>query len=300
MAADPVSASPLARAGATAGSVAAAAGIAAFPWGSLWTTQALASGVVGLSAIFLHMRHTAAQMSARALWMATGLLGTLNLVLGPSRERLASAVVVAGASAAMLLMGRSGLGGGLRGAFEPSRYRVPLLVSLGLAAADALGFTFYGLVILEGWGVLTNNVIFAAGLGLGIYGLARMRTWGLLVLAVMHTWIAGTAFFGNMHLPLVLKGIYGVSSLAALVGLSPMLMLAAKKLLRDEARVPAERVRIAALAATSAVDAPMASRAEHDAALEAEAESDRLATRDNSQARRSRLDGDQRAHRVRP
>jgi hypothetical protein len=299
MAQQPISASPLARAGATAGSVAAAAGIVSFSWGSLWTTQALASGIVGLSAIFLHLRHTAAQMAARALWMSSGLLAALTLTLGPSRERVASALVLLGSSVATFLMGRSGLRGGLPGAFEPARYRIPLLISLGLASADALGFTFYGLMFLEAWGVLTNNLLFAAGLGVGIYGLARMRTWGLLVLAAVHAAIAGTAFFGNLHLPLVLKGIYGVSSLAALVGLSPLLALAAKKLLRAESPAPPERVRVASFGAAAVAGEAAHLQGEIDAEIDALADGDRLAARESTAARRPRLDRDQHPVRVR-
>ena len=256
MAAEPVSASSLARAGATAGAVAAAAGIASFSWNSLIATQALASTAVALSAILLHLRHTAAQIFARALWLSTALLATLNVVLGPTREQAASALVVAGSSAAMVLMGRSGLRG-LPGAFEPSRYRAPLLFSLTAASAEALGFAFYGVMVLEGWGALTNNVMFAAGLGLGIYGLVRMRTWGVLVLAAMHLLIAGTALLGDMHLPLLLREIYGLTSLAALAGLAPILLLAAKRL-RNRDVAPSTQARFASVPAHNSARIAMA------------------------------------------
>jgi hypothetical protein len=234
--------------------------------------------------------------------MASSLLAAVSLVLGPAADRLPSAIVVAGSVTALSLMGRSGLGSGAAGAFEPARYRVPLLVSLMLASADLAGFAYYGLAYLEGWGRWTDNLYLAAGLGVGIYGLARMRTWGLFMLAGMHTFIAYSAFFSRMHLPGVMKSIYGVTSLAALVGLAPLLYLAGKKLFGADPpsageRAPVEPIRVASYNMAGAAAAPPL--AEIDAELEAVADDDRLRARDSAEARRARLDRDQRSLRLR-
>jgi hypothetical protein len=228
----PISAPMLARVGATAGALLASASLAT--WGRYAFTYALTAGALGLSALLLHLRHTAAQICARAIWIASGILATLSLLLDPTEERATAALLLAGSAMATLLLGRSGLLSGMPDPFQPARYRAALLLALLLTAAAALGFAFFGALRLESEGSVTTNLFFAAALALGIGGLLRMRTWGLLLLAGMHAWIAGAAFLRDLPVFYLLHTLYGVSSLAALVGLSPMLLLAAKRVLRGE------------------------------------------------------------------
>jgi hypothetical protein len=262
-------ASPIARTAATAGALSAGAGILLLPWHSLGLTQWLATLFVASTGLLLHVRHVGAQLASRSLWLASGMLGLLNLVLGPARQSMASALIAGGATTALLALGRSGLGPGeARGPFVPEKFRIPLLFSLALATADAAGFAFYGVVLVEAWGLWTSNLIFAAALTTGAFGLVRMRTWGLMLLAATHAAIFTVALGGGLRVPLVVAAIYGVSSLAALVGLSPMLALAAKKLFSEESAEPA-RVRIATPAGARIDD--LDATAEGEAAAEVEA-----------------------------
>lgn len=202
MAAPPGGPTALARMVATAGGLVAATGIALFPWRNLEVTHGLAVAAVGASAVLLHRRHIGAQLAARGLWIASGILGTLNLILGPWSQSQASAMVIAGTGAALFALGRSGLDAAKeRGVFAPSKYRAPLLVALGLAVADALGFAFYGSILLESWGLWTSNLIFAAALATGAFGLVRMRTWGLLALGATHASIIVAALVGPCACP---------------------------------------------------------------------------------------------------
>jgi hypothetical protein len=273
MAGPPGSPSALAKTVATAGALTAAAGVALFSWRGIEITHALAALAVGSSALLLHVRRTGAQLAARSLWIASGILATLNLILGPWSQSVLSATVMAGSGAALFALGRSGLGPETeRGPFAPSKYRAPLLVALGLAIADALGFAFYGSVLLEAWGLWTSNLIFAAALGAGAWGLSRMRTWGLLALGATHAAIVAVALAGSLRLPLVVQGIYGISSAIALAALAPLLALAGKRLLSSEAETTGYRIAVpqAAVAAAQPVDPDLAAEADVAAAADAE------------------------------
>lgn len=232
----------LARASATVTALATAIGVGLLPWGVLGWTRALAVGALGLSALLLHLRGVGAQITSRALWLWTVWLSVMHLGTGagPSFAWL----TLAGALTTLALRGGDGLSATSTGAFQPRRYRAPLLLSLALALTTALGFTTYGVALREGWGFSSGNLNIAASLAVACFGLVRMRTWGLLLLGAIDAWIIMAASRGELTIP-TLSGaaIFGLLSAGSLIGLSPWLYAAGARLLRDAE--PRDRVRVA-------------------------------------------------------
>lgn len=260
-------ASPLARAGASAGALTAAAGILASTW-RLDATQAVAASALGLSAVALHVRSLGVQLTTRALWMTSGFFASLALTAGGLGQRLAAIAVLGGSSLAFALSGRTGLTPEQSGTFQPARYRVALLVSMLLATFTVVNLTFFQVAIFDAFGSWGANLGYTVAIALGVYGLLRMRTWGLILLGAASTALAADAFFGFMALPTPVKTFLGVTSVAGLMGLTPLLALALGKLLRDREE-PAERARVArfsepAPAPALDLDAEAEREAEHE------------------------------------
>jgi hypothetical protein len=104
-----------------------------------------------------------------------------------------------------------------------------------------------------------------------LFGLVRMRTWGLLLLGAAHAAIVGVALAGSLRLPLVVQGIYGLSSAVALVALSPLLLLAAKRVASPEPESAGYRIAVPdpVTAAAAPLDADLDAEADVAAAAEA-------------------------------
>lgn len=217
-------------------------GVALLPWDRLsWTPAALVAALFGAAAL-IHVRGAVAQLLSRALWLWAAwlcLLPVFGAHAGPSWSWLG----IGGALATLALRGRDGLEATSTGAFQPGRFRAPLVLALMLSLTAMAGFATFASAMREGWGSWTGNLNIAGSIGVAAFGLVRMRTWGLLLLGAIDAWIAVTAARGGLAIWGPSATVLGITAAGALIGLSPWLHAAAKQLLRDAE--PGDRVRVA-------------------------------------------------------
>jgi uncharacterized membrane protein YoaK (UPF0700 family) len=109
--------------------LAVAAAVSMRSWGprlpvALW----LPAAMLAAAAVLLHHRHLGSQLFSRAVLWSNLLLGIVITVVSHSRERPIAVVLAATTAAALLLVGRSGLGDDARaGGFVPVAFRATLL-----------------------------------------------------------------------------------------------------------------------------------------------------------------------------
>ena len=147
------------------------------------------AGLLALSALLAHHGEVGSQLVARSVWWANLVLGTLISVTGSGREAPLGLGLALGSGAALLAMGRMGLGEDERSAFRPVAFRTTLTLGMIMAVADAQGLLLFGVLDIEqrgfhhhGQGGLLLGS--AAFIMLAIAGLYRLRVWGLLLSSV--------------------------------------------------------------------------------------------------------------------
>jgi hypothetical protein len=170
---------------ATVGSLAAAGVMRSWehsPPLALWVP----AGLLALSALLAHHGSVGSQLIARSAWWANLVLGTLISVVSSSREAPLGLALALGSGAALLAMGRMGLGEDEHSAFRPVAFRTTLTLGMIMAVADAQELLLFGALRLEerGWHRHEEGALLlgsAAFIMVAIAGLYRLRVWGLLL-----------------------------------------------------------------------------------------------------------------------
>jgi hypothetical protein len=144
-------------------------------------------GALVAAALLIHLRGLGPQLVARAAYWANLGLGTIVCVLGGSHERTSGVALAAGCGAALLLVGRHGIGeAGERAGYAPSAFRSSLLLLMVLALADAQTFFLFSLLEWDDGKLGSSDagvMLFGAGvlLVIGFVGLYRLAIWGALL-----------------------------------------------------------------------------------------------------------------------